>query len=113
MKKISQDILIECFNKSIYSELMDYQNIKVMENQNKSIRPISEIAAEIKKVWKNVYFGAVPYLDAMLSLNSINDKYMFDSAADIVRYFLSNASTWRGEDARRIKKELKDLLKNE
>ena len=26
--------------------------------------------------------------------------------------FLCNASTWRGEDARRIKKELKDLLKN-
>ena len=28
----------------------------------------------------------------------------------IVRYFLSNATTWRGEDARRIKAELKALL---
>jgi len=29
----------------------------------------------------------------------------------IVRYFLSNATTWRGETARRIKAELKQMLK--
>lgn len=81
-------------------------------SENKQHRSISEIAAEIKKVWKNVYFGAVPYLDAMLSLNSIDDVYIVESARDIINYFLCNASTWRGEDARRIKKELKDLLKN-
>lgn len=42
-------------------------------SENKQYRPISEIAAEIKKVWKNIYFGAVPYLNAMMSLNDIED----------------------------------------
>ena len=34
-----------------------------------------------------------------------------DDGGSIVLYFLSNATTWRGEDARRIKAELKSLLK--
>jgi hypothetical protein len=42
-------------------------------------------------------------LDAMASLNSINDNYGWDSAKSIVLYFLGNASTWRGETAKRIK----------
>lgn len=74
-------------------------------------RPIYEIAAEIRKDWKNVYFGAVPYLDAMFYLNSIHDSYFLDSADSVVRYFLSNATTWRGETARRVKAELKEMLK--
>jgi len=28
-----------------------------------------------------------------------------------VRYFLSNATTWRGDTARRIKAELKEMLR--
>lgn len=74
-------------------------------------RPIYVIAADIRKTWPKVYFGAVPYLDAMASLSSITDMFGYDSADSIVRYFLSNASTWRGEDARRIKAELKGMLK--
>jgi hypothetical protein len=77
----------------------------------KTFRPLYEIASEIKKDWKKVYFGAVPYLDAMSTLDSINDKYMYDSAKSIVLYFLSNAGTWRGDTARRIKKELNAMLK--
>lgn len=72
-------------------------------------RPIYEIAYEIKRTWKNVYFGAVPYLDAMCSLNNINDMYGDDSAKSVVLYFLGNANSFRGEDARRIKAELKQL----
>ena len=74
-------------------------------------RPLYEIAADIRKTWSKVYFGAVPYLDAMGSLNSITDNYGYDSGKSIVLYFLSNANTWRGEDARRIKAELKGMLK--
>jgi len=74
-----------------------------------TVRPLFEIANEISLDWKNVYFGAVPYLDAMFMLNSINDKYGFDSAKSIVLYFLSNAMTWRGETAKKIKLELKSL----
>ena len=58
-----------------------------------------------------MYFGAKPYVQAMMCLGSVKDNYMLDSGDTIVRYFLANASTWRGETARRIKKELKDMLK--
>lgn len=77
-------------------------------------RPLSIIASEIKKDWnetsKNgIYFGAKPYLSAMETLNSINDNYGMDSAKSIVLYFLANASTWKGETAKRIKLELKKM----
>ena len=78
----------------------------------KTIRPIYEIAMEIRKDWgAKIYFGARPYLDAMESLNSINDNYGMDSGKMIVIYFLSNAGTWRGDVARRVKAELKAMTK--
>lgn len=73
-------------------------------------RPLYEIAWEIRNDWKKPYFGAVPYLDAMESLNSIDDNYIMDSGRSIVTYFLANAGTWKGEVARNIKKELKAML---
>jgi len=83
-----------------------------MKNSNKTIaRPLSVIAQEIGLSWGKVYFGAVPYLQAMRSLDKVSDAYGFDSGKSIVIYFLSNAQTWRGEDARRIKKELNAMIK--
>lgn len=75
------------------------------------MRTISQIATEIKQLWRKPYFGAVPYLDAMLQINSEkrSTPYMFEDAGSIVDYFLANATYWRGEDARRIKNELKNL----
>ena len=78
---------------------------------NTENRPLSSIAMEIKKDWKKPYFGAVPYLQAMACLDSINDNYGFDTGKSIVLYFLANASSWRGEVARRIKKELNAMAK--
>ena len=72
-------------------------------------RPLSVIARDIRAHWPKVYFGAVPYLQAMATLNSINDKFYEDDARSIVNYFLANAGTWRGEDAKRIKAELKSM----
>lgn len=74
-------------------------------------RPLYEVAEEIRKDWKNIYFGAKPYLDAMSCLESINGNYGWDSGKSIVLYFLANASSWRGETARRIKKELNAMTK--
>ncbi len=74
-------------------------------------RPIYEIACEIRRDWPKPYFGAVPYLGAMGSLDSITDAYGADSGRSVVMYFLSNATTWRGETARRIKAELNAMLK--
>ena len=73
-------------------------------------RPLSVIAADIRANWPKVYFGAAPYLDAMFSLTSITDDYYADSARTVVLYFLANATTWRGDAARRIKAELKAIL---
>ena len=74
-------------------------------------RSISEIANEIRKDWSKVYFGAVPYLEAMYSLDKATDMYGADSARMIVNYFLANATTWRGEKAKAIKAELKAIVK--
>ena len=74
-------------------------------------RPIYTIAAEIRKTWPKVNYAAKPYLDAMDSLNLISDPYLYDSGKSVVMYFLSNATSYRGEDARRIKAELKAMLK--
>jgi asparagine synthetase B (glutamine-hydrolysing) len=76
-----------------------------------SVRPLSVIANEIAKEWKNVNFGAVPYLNAMRSLDSITDTYGMDSAKSIVLYFLSNARSFQGEAAKRIKLELNKMCK--
>jgi hypothetical protein len=73
--------------------------------------PLYVIATIIRKDWNKIYFGAKPYLDAMSSLNHISDKYMFDDAKTIVRYFLANASTWRGDTAKVVKTHLKSLVK--
>jgi hypothetical protein len=74
-------------------------------------RTLNTIARDISRDWTKPYFGAVPYLDAMRSLQSITDKYYYDSAESVVRYFLANATSWKGETARAIKAELKTLLK--
>jgi hypothetical protein len=73
------------------------------------MRSICTIAREIRADWTKPYFGAVPYLQAMHSLDSIEDNYYEDSGKSVVLYFLANANTWRGEKARAIKAELKKL----
>lgn len=74
-------------------------------------RTLSEIASEIKRDWKNVNYAARPYLWAMGSFNTVDDTFGFDSARSVVLYFLSNASSWRGDVAKRVKLELKAHLK--
>lgn len=73
-------------------------------------RPLHEIARDIRRDWKNVHFAAVPYLQAMSQLDSVNDSYFEDDGASIVRYFLSNSNSWRGPVAKEIKAELKAML---
>jgi len=73
-------------------------------------RSLSTIAADIRTDWKKVNYAAEPYLDAMFRLDGIDSRYYEDDARSIVRYFLSNASLWRGDTARQIKAELKEML---
>lgn len=73
-------------------------------------RPLFAIAREIEQDWgSKVNYAARPYLSAMRSLSSVEDAYGYDSGKSVVLRFLANAGTWRGETARRVKKELKAL----
>lgn len=74
-------------------------------------RPISEIAQDIYLAWKPVNYAAKPYLEAMLSINKITDMYMNDTARSVVTYFLGNARSFQGPTAKKLKDELKALMK--
>jgi hypothetical protein len=78
-------------------------------------RPIYLIADDICADWGGqgpggVYYAARPYLGAMRSIASIDQAYGYDNAKNIVRYFLSNAATYRGPKAKALKAELRGLL---
>jgi hypothetical protein len=75
-------------------------------------RPLSSIASEIRSDWKKVNFAAVPYLDAMSQMGSIHEPFFYDSGSSVVAYFLSNARTWKGDTARKVKAELNEMLKD-
>ena len=79
--------------------------------ENTSTRPIYQIAQEISKDWRNVNYAAKPYLEAMYGLDKITDNYIMDSGKSIVAYFLCNASSWRGDNAKRVKAELNKMIK--
>lgn len=74
-------------------------------------RKIHEIAAEIEQLWKNVSPTARPYLSEM---HNLEDKFSWvgcDGAQSIVTYFICNASGFKGPDARRIKQELRSIIR--
>lgn len=84
----------------------------LIRNGRSTMKLISDYAIEISTDWKNIPRNASAYLDCMADLEYITDMYVHDSARSIVLYFLANASQWKGENAKRIKAELKQLCKN-
>ena len=73
-------------------------------------RTLSAIARDIRADWgSKVNYAAKPYLAAMMELNTPQDSYGYDSGRSLALYFLVNASTYRGEKAKALKKELKTL----
>jgi mannose-6-phosphate isomerase-like protein (cupin superfamily) len=97
-------------DKTFQPKLNEDTGYEMPPTLNEEPRPLSQIAQEIYQDWRPVHPYAKPYLEAMSTLNSVEDKYMFDSGKSIVLYFLSNASMWRGETAKRIKAELKKIV---
>lgn len=73
-------------------------------------RPINVIVEEIAEDWQPPNYAAVPYIEAMRQVRGVEDMYYQDDAKSIVLYFLSNAQSWRGETARRIKAELRSMV---
>jgi hypothetical protein len=74
-------------------------------------RSLKVIASEIRADWKNVSPYAKPYLDAMSTLDTVDDKYGVDYGRAIVSYFLVNSNGWRGVVARKVKKELNEIVR--
>lgn len=74
-------------------------------------KPLSTIAEIIRVNWNNPSPYAVPYINAMAQIRSINDSYYADTARSVVLYFLANAQGWRGDTARLIKAHLKKAVK--
>ena len=74
------------------------ENLKKMTNL--------EIFQFIRKDWKNINYGAKPYLDYILQ-----GCWGCDSEKSSIAYFLSNASQYKGETAKMIKQELKKRIK--
>jgi hypothetical protein len=81
------------------------------EDLKRPKRSLSQIAAEIDHDWDRVNYAARPYLEAMSEMSDVSDNYMHDDGVSIVLRFLGNATSWRGETARRVKAELKEMLK--
>lgn len=71
---------------------------------------LSAIADIIFSDWKNVDFNALPYLEAMINLENINDSYGNENADSIVSYFLGNSKKWKGETARKVKTHLRKIV---
>ena len=84
-------------------------------------RTFSAIAEEVLNLWKTKYGKglpwslkcALPYLEAMLECDTTDKdaQYYAETVESVVVYFLANITNWRGDDAKRIKAELKSMLK--
>ncbi|HLL26048.1 MAG TPA: hypothetical protein VKT73_00130 [Xanthobacteraceae bacterium] len=74
-------------------------------------RPLKEIAAEIQRDWKQVGPAARRYLDELHKLDVPGERFHADSGIAVVIYFLASARLWHGPAARRIKLELREIVR--
>lgn len=96
-------------------DVLNFKHNELARQVDKPVtRLLSDIAYEISRNWggqgRGVNYAAVPYLQAMRTLDTIDGDYGQDSAREIVARFLGNAGSWRGETAKRVKAELKGML---
>lgn len=105
--------------KELLLSIMDGENCNLVDEVSEMFNPvkikrkmrlIKDVAKDIARNWTNVCPYAKPHLQAMLHLNRITDKYYLDDASSVIRRFLANANTYRGEMASKHKAELKEML---
>ena len=74
-------------------------------------RLICEIAAEIQTLWNVPKTHIVrPYLIAMHRLKTMRDFNGIDTPKDILATFIQCSNAFVGEDAKRIKDEIRELI---
>lgn len=102
---------------AVDSRLLLRQGCLISEGKH-NMRLIKDIAKEIcadigvGRAWSAQSSNyARPYVRAMLELNSLDDYYHADKGVEIVIRFLCNSQSWRGDTARRVKAELRSMLK--
>lgn len=62
---------------------------------------------------QKMYFGAVPYVQALASIHHFSVNYAFygaETVHSVAMYFLSNAQSWRGPVAQVVKGIIKSKL---
>jgi hypothetical protein len=81
------------------------------------MRPLNQLAAAILVDWKQSPSSgsyrrfALPYVEAMLTMNNCEDRYGLEWGDMIVARALNALHQWRGETARKVKAELNEHLK--
>lgn len=80
--------------------------------QTLEVLTFAEIVQVIRQDWARPYFGAVPYLDALGSMDTddLDALYGVERIRDILPYLTGNLTTWRGPVARAVKAELKGRM---
>jgi hypothetical protein len=74
-------------------------------------RPLNQIASDIESDWKTQHGQAQPFIDAMRTLHSIEDRFYGETAVEIVSRFLDASKAWKGPTAARVKDELRSMVK--
>lgn len=84
--------------------------------QTQTLRPLSAIGAEMVPLLRALpeshmaRWAGLAQAVPICSLDKITDNYFEDSAQYVVACLLGNITGWRGEDAKRIRTELKAHL---
>lgn len=78
------------------------------------MRKLSEIATEVILDWSIINNSAArDALNCMKTMGTITDRFAADpNGYSVVAVFLGNAIGWRGEKARAIKLELRQMSKH-
>jgi hypothetical protein len=89
------------------------RNLEAIAKPAGTIRPPCDIAADIiKSIPKSgsAWIFGRPYLQAMAQLPSWASDYGADGARDIALRLLCNLGNWRGPEARKIKREIREAI---
>lgn len=77
---------------------------------SKELRPLRDIAVEIRRAWTAITPAARPWVNAMAAVDTVTDTWGKDTGKDIIENFLKNCKGFEGEDAARLKNDLEAHL---